>query len=199
MSSTPTPSYSGVNTANKVTYAPFFNMSGYHYATSTLVDILSKREHLYRTFLRSKASTVVIPEFFTTSINSKLLAEVKSLFLYIDPITFRAELQRELLFQKSMLTQHDMKGQFLKFFSNVSYTVPVNLQLINSFLTYYISIPSDNMYSDGFLKENLFKSQYKPMRKGITNMIRLQATSAIAMPTEMRLHILASSKDVIHS
>jgi heme/copper-type cytochrome/quinol oxidase subunit 2 len=30
-------------------------------------------------------------------------------------------------------------------------------------------------------------------------MIRLQATSAIAMPTEIRLHILASSKDVIHS
>jgi len=43
------------------------------------------------------------------------------------------------------------------------------------------------------------KSQYRPMRKGITNMIRLQATSAIAMPTEVRLHILASSKDVIHS
>jgi heme/copper-type cytochrome/quinol oxidase subunit 2 len=30
-------------------------------------------------------------------------------------------------------------------------------------------------------------------------MIRLHATSAIAMPIETRLHILASSKDVIHS
>ena len=48
-------------------------------------------------------------------------------------------------------------------------------------------------------KEFFFKSQYKPMRKGITNMVRLQATNAIAMPTELRLHILASSKDVIHS
>ena len=46
---------------------------------------------------------------------------------------------------------------------------------------------------------NLFKSQYRPMKKGVTNMIRLQATNAIAMPTEIRLHILASSKDVIHS
>ena len=45
----------------------------------------------------------------------------------------------------------------------------------------------------------LFKSQYRPMKKGIVNMIRLQATNAIAMPTEIRLHILASSKDVIHS
>ncbi len=46
---------------------------------------------------------------------------------------------------------------------------------------------------------DLYKSQYRPMRKGVTNMIRLQATNAVAMPTEIRLHILASSKDVIHS
>jgi len=37
------------------------------------------------------------------------------------------------------------------------------------------------------------------MKKGVTNMIRLHATGAIAMPIEIRLHILASSKDVIHS
>jgi hypothetical protein len=37
------------------------------------------------------------------------------------------------------------------------------------------------------------------MRKGISNMIRLHATGAIAMPIEIRLQILASSKDVIHS
>jgi hypothetical protein len=37
------------------------------------------------------------------------------------------------------------------------------------------------------------------MRKGITNMIRLHATGAIAMPIEIRLQVLASSKDVIHS
>ena len=37
------------------------------------------------------------------------------------------------------------------------------------------------------------------MRKVVTNMIRLHATGAIAMPIEIRLQILASSKDVIHS
>jgi hypothetical protein len=46
---------------------------------------------------------------------------------------------------------------------------------------------------------DFFKNQYRPMKKGIVNMIRLHATGAIAMPTEIRLHILASSKDVIHS
>jgi len=37
------------------------------------------------------------------------------------------------------------------------------------------------------------------MRKGITNMVRLHATGAIAMPIEIRIQVLASSKDVIHS
>jgi hypothetical protein len=58
-----------------------------------------------------------------------------------------------------------------------------------------------------FLKKNtleianleLYKNQYRPMRKSISNMIRLHASGAIAMPTEMRIQILASSKDVIHS
>ena len=36
------------------------------------------------------------------------------------------------------------------------------------------------------------------MKKGVTNMIRLHATGVIAMPIEIRLHILASSKDIIH-
>jgi heme/copper-type cytochrome/quinol oxidase subunit 2 len=37
------------------------------------------------------------------------------------------------------------------------------------------------------------------MRKGVNNMIRLHASGAVAMPIELRLQILASSKDVIHS
>ena len=49
------------------------------------------------------------------------------------------------------------------------------------------------------LNTDLYKNQYRPMKKGITNMVRLQATGAIALPIKTRLHILASSKDVIHS
>jgi len=43
------------------------------------------------------------------------------------------------------------------------------------------------------------RSQYQPLRKGIVNMIRIQADRAIAMPTDTRLQILAVSKDIIHS
>ena len=45
----------------------------------------------------------------------------------------------------------------------------------------------------------LLKNQYRPMKKGVANMVKLHATGAVAMPIETRLHILASSKDVIHS
>lgn len=43
------------------------------------------------------------------------------------------------------------------------------------------------------------KNPFKPLRKGITNMIRIQADKAVAMPTDTRLQILAVSKDIIHS
>jgi len=43
------------------------------------------------------------------------------------------------------------------------------------------------------------KSAYQPLKKGISNMIRIQADKAVAMPTDTRLQILAVSKDIIHS
>jgi hypothetical protein len=45
----------------------------------------------------------------------------------------------------------------------------------------------------------LYKNQYKNLKSGINNLIRLHATGAVAIPSEIRLQILASSKDVIHS
>jgi hypothetical protein len=47
--------------------------------------------------------------------------------------------------------------------------------------------------------QDLYKSQFRPLKKGITSMLRLQGTGAVAMPIETRLQILASSRDVIHS
>ena len=45
----------------------------------------------------------------------------------------------------------------------------------------------------------LYKNQFRPLKKGVSNMLRLHATGAIALPIEIRLHILASSRDVSHS
>ena len=46
---------------------------------------------------------------------------------------------------------------------------------------------------------DLMKSQFRPLQKGISSMLRLHATGAVAMPIEIRLQVLASSRDVIHS
>jgi len=54
-----------------------------------------------------------------------------------------------------------------------------------------------NLPSSG--NDTLYKNQFRPLRKGINNMLRIHATGAVAMPIEIRLQVLASSKDVIHS
>jgi hypothetical protein len=73
----------------------------------------------------------------------------------------------------------------------------LNISLLSDYLFYYFFTPSAN----NLLQKNveLYKNQYRPLRKGVSNMIRLHATGAIAMPIEIRLQIMASSKDVIHS
>ena len=81
--------------------------------------------------------------------------------------------------------------------SNIFYNeLPINHTLFNNYFTYLTGLTNYNGLGNS---SNLFKSQYRPMKKGIINMIRLQATNAVAMPIEIRLHIMASSKDVIHS
>jgi len=70
--------------------------------------------------------------------------------------------------------------------------------LHNTLLYYFLD---DSSKSGRVLgkSDDLYKSQYRPMRKGITNMLRLHGTGAVALPIELRLQILASSRDVIHS
>jgi hypothetical protein len=80
---------------------------------------------------------------------------------------------------------------------NLTSTTGVNLNFLNTYLFKYL-LGTDNSNALGN-NQSLLKNQYRPMKKGVTNMIRLQATGAIAMPIEIRLHILASSRDVIHS
>jgi hypothetical protein len=70
---------------------------------------------------------------------------------------------------------------------------------LNNALLYYFF--DANYQANKVLGNNgeLYKSQYRPLKKGITNMLRLHGTGAVAMPIEIRLQILASSRDVIHS
>jgi len=71
------------------------------------------------------------------------------------------------------------------------------MRLVNDYLFFYFL--NNNTTIELGNNANLFKSQYKPLKRGISNLLRLHGTGAVAMPIEIRLQILASSRDVIHS
>jgi heme/copper-type cytochrome/quinol oxidase subunit 2 len=192
-----TPSSSGLTSPARVTWTPIRNLAGSYYTESILIDILSKREHLYRTFLKSKNNTISIPSSLTAAPNNNLLREIKSVYSFIDPATYGSEVTREFLYQNSNYLRYIFIKDFLRLTNELHFQIPINFNLISNYFIHILG-PMDS-YTNIGKNTDLYKSQYRPMRKGVTNMIRLQATNAIAMPTEIRLHILASSKDVIHS
>jgi hypothetical protein len=122
---------------------------------------------------------------------------MKSTYSFIDPTTYSSELTREFLYQNLNYLHFVFIKDFLRIVNSLNVHIPLNFNLISNYFIYVLGPTTD--YGNIGKNYDLYKSQYRPMRKGVTNMIRLQATNAIAMPTEIRLHILASSKDVIHS
>ena len=194
---TSTPSYSGVNTPNRSFWKPESSLASHYYNVSTFVDLLTKREYLYREYFLNKGYSINLPNYLTSNPANPLLVEVQKSYPFIDPSSFTSEISRELFYQNSNFLQLNL----LKNFSNFTQTTINNLGLNTNFLNnYFFFYLFDNTSNPNLGKNlDLFKDQYRPMKKGITNMIRLHATGAIAMPTEIRLHILASSRDVIHS
>lgn len=191
------PTYSGLNRANVITWSPLSGIAAYYYNTTVLNDILTKRENLYRSFFLTKTHMCQIPKYIHTAPNNPLVREVQAAYPFIDPTTYSSEVTRECLYNNTEFLQYSLIRDFLKVTNKALYQLPINFTLLNNYFIHLSGITSHYETVSGNL--DLYKSQYRPMRKGITNMIRLQATNAIAMPTEIRLHILASSKDVIHS
>jgi hypothetical protein len=175
-------------------------MSGvqsYNYTTTILVDILTKREHLYRQYFFTKGFTLNLPRYLTASPNNSLLKEVKAAFPLIDPVSFSSEISREFLYQNTTFLKFNLIREFGKIVSNTADALPFNSSFLTNYTFFYLF--GTNKSTNLGKNIELYKNQYRPMKKGVTNMIRLHATGAIAMPIEIRLHILASSKDVIHS
>jgi len=158
---------------------------------NVLVDILTKREYLYLNYLTKKFIITHLPVNLTASPLNPLLIELKKTFNYVDPNSFSSEISREYFFSNINFLQFKVFKELLV--NNLREGVYINQILLNFNL--FTPIKTTSL---GNNKEFL-KNQYQPMKKGITNMIRLHATGAIALPIEIRLHILASSKDVIHS
>jgi heme/copper-type cytochrome/quinol oxidase subunit 2 len=187
-----TPTFSN---SHKCTWRPYNSVQGYYYNVSVLTDLLTHREHLYRQYLEKTNKIINLPKILTVNPQNPLINEIKASFLLVDPITYNSEYSRE--FYYNSLTYF----KYLLFKDWVTYLnlkdLPVNTSLINDYLFFYFL--TDHQNSKLGNNENLFKSQYRPLKKGITSMLRLHGTGAVAMPIEIRLQILASSRDVIHS
>lgn len=191
------PSYSGLNTPGRSTWSPLSNIQSYWYNNGVLVDILTKREYLYRQYFINKYTVPSLPKYLLSCPSNPLFEEVKHNYAFIDPINYSSESSRELFYQNINLLRFYIIKDFMGIINNYMADLPLNLGFINNFVFYYLF----NSSNDIILNRNLdlYKNQYRPMKKGVANMVRLHATGPMALPIETRLHILASSRDVIHS
>jgi heme/copper-type cytochrome/quinol oxidase subunit 2 len=129
--------------------------------------------------------------------NNSLVRDIKAVYSFIEPAAYSSESTREFLYQNPGYIYFTFVKDFIKVINDLNYQMPLNMDAISNYFIYSMGSKNPKYYLGG--NQELYKSQYRPMRKGVINMIRLQATNAVAMPIEIRLHILASSKDVIHS
>lgn len=186
------PSNSGVSSYAKLSWKPQNSIQSYYYNISTLIDILTKREYLYRELLSSNNKLINLPFYLTNNPQNPLILEIKSSFLFADPAIINNEYSREIHYNSLKFFNYMILKNFLNNANSV-----INFSFLTNYLFFYFFNDSTSNVINN--SNELYKSQYRPLRKGITNMIRLHATGAIAMPIEIRLQVLASSKDVIHS
>lgn len=189
-------SSSGLNEYNKSTWRPRSGIASYYYNVSTLVDILSKRELLYRRYLENSVKVVHLPSSLCSTPNNPILRELKSSFLFSDPANFSSEYSRDTLYSSTDYFKFTYLKALARTLAESGESLPLNSSIFTNYLFFYF-FGSNNSEVNKNLE--LYKSQYRPLKKGISNMLRLHATGAVAMPIEIRLQVLASSRDVIHS
>jgi heme/copper-type cytochrome/quinol oxidase subunit 2 len=192
-----THSISGNNIYAKSMWRPYTSIASYYYTTSLLADLLTKREFLYRQYLEVNNKLINLPNILTANPNNPLLHELKSSFLLIDPITYNSEYSRDFYYNSLSFFKFLLFKNWISSINNGLESLPINTNLINDYLFFYfLNTNGNNKLGNN---SDLYKSQFRPLKKGLTNMLRLHSTGAVAMPIDIRLQILASSRDVIHS
>jgi len=186
-----------LNTPGRSNWRSINYLSNISFNKNILIELLTKRELLYYKFFNNNKYNIILPKYLNNSPNNPLLLEIERNFTLTDPISYSTEVTRDIYYQNLNFIKFLIIKEFLFLSNNLINTSFLNLKVLNNYLYFYLF---DNYLSFNINKNNiLYKDQYRPMRKGITNMVRLHSTGAVALPIEIRLHILASSKDVIHS
>jgi len=186
-----------MNSPARASTQPYSGPEFFRYSEAILADILSKREYLYRHYFTSKGYKMVLPDYFVASPKHPLITELGNLVQYVDPINISSESSRNLFYHHSSIFNTSLIYNLVSKLNYNSSGIPINLNLLTNYLlVYFTGYTNVNNINNN---TELLRNQYRPMKKGVSNMVKLHATGAVAMPTETRLHLLASSKDVIHS
>jgi hypothetical protein len=162
-----------------------------------LADILTKREYVFRQYFESKSRLINLHKNLTAHPKHPLMTDLKSVYQFTNPLNYCSEYSRETYYSSLSYFHFMLFKDTIPQISDFMANVPVNHSLFNDYLFFYFF--GNNPGTRAGNHADLIKSQFRPMKKGVHNMLRLQATGAVAMPIEIRLQILASSKDVIHS
>lgn len=192
----PTLALSNNDTYAHSTWRPRSSVQSYFYRTAHLVDLLSKREYMYRQYLENSKKIISLPVKLTATPNNPLLKDLQATFLFTDPLSYNNEYSRDVLTTSLTYYKYLYLKAILASSKQMLNSSPIKLDHVNNYIFFYFFNNSETNISKNL---ELYKNQYRPLRKGISNMLRLHGTGAIAMPVEMRLQILASSRDVIHS
>lgn len=77
-----TPSFSNTSSYTNLNWKPQNSIQSYYYNVSTLIDILTKREYLYRQYLSNNNKIINLPFYLTTNPSNPLINEVKASFFF---------------------------------------------------------------------------------------------------------------------
>lgn len=189
-------SLSGNNIHGKSTQRMFSGVNSYFSETTNFLDILTKREHLLRDYWFSKKNTIYLPKKFVAIPENPILRELIASFQFEDPLNFANEYSRDYFYSSLTYFKFLQFKSLATLLTNSTQLLPLNSSTFNKYILFYFMNNDSKSTSN---MSNLYRNQFRPLRKGVNSMLRLHSTGAVAMPIEMRLQILASSKDVIHS
>lgn len=148
---------------------------------------------LLRQYLESNNAIIHLPVDMRATPNNPLISEVEASYNFSDSAILNSEYSREVYYSSLEIFKFLLLREWLLFTKDPL----INIKALNEYLFFYLFGVKD--FTKNINSAELYKNPYRPLRKGISSMLRLHSTGAVAMPIEVRLQVLASSRDVIHS
>lgn len=196
-------SFNNFFTDSKNFFFSINDFNSFYSYISILNNILIRRNFLMKQLVINNLNFTDFDNY-NISIKNNIVLEWKSSLLKSNKQDIEKNINKYFI-QNFLLLKNDMKvfnnllSKILTYNFIDSYFYFSNNIYLNNSLISYISKLSflDNFKIINTNSNN--KSQYNHMKKSVSNMIRLQPTKSISLPTDTKIQILAWSKDIIHS